>query len=348
MDEIKTEPEADPLAVQTGDSTDLEEKKPLSEGGNLLDLNMTRIKQEYVDDDNYDLTAEIKFEEIILPNNFAMVKCEAEEESCDLGLEAEQLNMKAMAEQDEVFCESIADNVISSNRNSDEHEDDVRSESPESCVSSEKPGGEGSVECRYNDKQHPLENNLGKQCRSHTSNSSSSVSSEESETTNKCHVCGKVLSTVWSLKCHLRTHTGEVPYKCDDCGKCFSDSCNLRTHARVHTGEKPFKCHICGKCFLDSSSLTRHVRVHTGEKPFTCNVCGKRFTQSANLKVHARLHTGAKPFKCDICGNGFSQSGNLKMHKRLHTGEKPFKCVTCGKCFSQSATLNRHARQHTA
>ncbi|KAJ4425935.1 hypothetical protein ANN_27561 [Periplaneta americana] len=60
----------------------------LCEGGNepagslkaiwqLLDLNVTGMKEECVDD-SYDHTSEIKFEEILLPNNFPVVKCEVE------------------------------------------------------------------------------------------------------------------------------------------------------------------------------------------------------------------------------------------------------------------------------
>ncbi|KAJ4425562.1 hypothetical protein ANN_27757 [Periplaneta americana] len=44
----------------------------------LLDLHVTKIKQECVDE-SYGHTSEMKFEEIILPNNFPVVKCEAEE-----------------------------------------------------------------------------------------------------------------------------------------------------------------------------------------------------------------------------------------------------------------------------
>ncbi|XP_069673443.1 uncharacterized protein [Periplaneta americana] len=76
MDVIKTEPEVDPLAVQPCDDAVKEETDPSPDEGSLLDLNIIKIKEECVDD-SYNRTSEIKLEEIILPNNFSVVKCEA-------------------------------------------------------------------------------------------------------------------------------------------------------------------------------------------------------------------------------------------------------------------------------
>ncbi|KAJ4425946.1 hypothetical protein ANN_27572 [Periplaneta americana] len=74
MDVIKMEPDIHSLPMQSS----AEEKKPLLEEGNLLDLSETRIKEECVDD-SYNHTSEIKLEEIILPNNFPVMKCEVED-----------------------------------------------------------------------------------------------------------------------------------------------------------------------------------------------------------------------------------------------------------------------------
>ncbi|XP_069669516.1 uncharacterized protein [Periplaneta americana] len=78
MDVIKSEPKFDPLAVQPCDDTVKEEENPSPDEGNLLDLHVTRIKEECVDDSYEDHNPEIKFDEIMLPNNFPIVKCEAE------------------------------------------------------------------------------------------------------------------------------------------------------------------------------------------------------------------------------------------------------------------------------
>ncbi|XP_069672796.1 uncharacterized protein [Periplaneta americana] len=93
MDAFKKEPEVDPLAIQTSDNTDLEEKKSISEEGNLLDLHVAAIKTECVDQD-YDLTSEFKVEQISVGTNFIEAKCKAEEELCDLNTMKDELKLE--------------------------------------------------------------------------------------------------------------------------------------------------------------------------------------------------------------------------------------------------------------
>ncbi|XP_069670719.1 uncharacterized protein [Periplaneta americana] len=79
-DMLQSEPEVDPLAIQPSDRIYLQERKPLPEEGNILDVHVVRIKAECMDQ-NYDLTSEVKFEGIPDPCNFPVVKCEAEEDT---------------------------------------------------------------------------------------------------------------------------------------------------------------------------------------------------------------------------------------------------------------------------
>ncbi|KAG5896086.1 hypothetical protein JTB14_006875 [Gonioctena quinquepunctata] len=101
-----------------------------------------------------------------------------------------------------------------------------------------------------------------------------------------CDVCGKNVTSVESLKRHIRTHTGERPYKCEECGKNFKTAQYLVTHKRVHTKEKPYVCDICNQSFTQKSSLTVHVRYHTGERPYKCNACSRLFVTKTVLKNH--------------------------------------------------------------
>ncbi|KAJ4425671.1 hypothetical protein ANN_27867 [Periplaneta americana] len=102
MDVIKMESEVDPLAVQPCDDAIKEEANPSPDEENLLDLHVARIKEECVDD-SYDHNPEIKFEEIILPNNFPVVKCEPEEELCDLDTVKDELDLEVTAGEKEIF-----------------------------------------------------------------------------------------------------------------------------------------------------------------------------------------------------------------------------------------------------
>ncbi|XP_069673203.1 uncharacterized protein [Periplaneta americana] len=76
MEEIKKEPEVDPLTIQCSDNTDTDEKKPLSEEGNLLDLHVAGIKTECLDH-SCDLTSDIKVEQTAVPTDSVTTKCKA-------------------------------------------------------------------------------------------------------------------------------------------------------------------------------------------------------------------------------------------------------------------------------
>ncbi|KAJ4445086.1 hypothetical protein ANN_06885 [Periplaneta americana] len=363
MDLLKTEPDIDPLGIETSHSADVEEKKPLSEVVNLLNLHFTRIKEEYVDH-NYDLTSEMKLDDTLVPFNFARMKCKAEEE---LDTVEEELKLKVAAQKDERSCiriqpllifrkiNSVADcqflqddinsitNCIEDNQTSNispecaikacaEHV--TKEHSHTISISSQKPPCESTIDCQNYEELLRREDKMKTECRS----KSGSISANN-------NVSGKIVAHCQSLGYH--TDTDEKKFRCDVCEECFLESESLDNHMRVHTGEKNFKCDICGKYFSHSGYLTTHKRQHTGERPFKCSECGKTFSQSGHLKGHVRRHTGEKPFRCDSYGKCFSHAGNLKAHKRKHTGKKPFKCRECDRSFSRLGHLETHARQHS-
>ncbi|XP_069669497.1 uncharacterized protein [Periplaneta americana] len=78
MDMIKVECEIDPLAIEDSNHTDVEEQKPLSEEGNVLDLQVTGIKTECVDH-SYDVKTEKTVDETAVLIDFPVVKSEVEE-----------------------------------------------------------------------------------------------------------------------------------------------------------------------------------------------------------------------------------------------------------------------------
>ncbi|XP_069671122.1 oocyte zinc finger protein XlCOF6-like isoform X2 [Periplaneta americana] len=386
MDEIKMEPEIDPLSIETSDNTDLEEKKPFLEEGKSFDLHLNRIKEECLDQSS-DFNSEINFEDIAMPNNVSVVKCETEEGNLqDMGLNAEAIDHSCLTSEIkveevavpyffEVKCEPqekshdldtvkddltldvmpLEDTVIT-DRSPIDRDKSV------SSVSIDIPCEDRPTGCQGQDSFVSSGRIAGEsfiECRDYETvfvsqnslkSQPSSYSSFRSETlrnSNKCDICGKMLAISTALKYQLQLDLSENALKCDTCEISFPESTKSREHTRFLKNEKPFTCDVCEKNCSDSKALKRHMLKHTGEKSFKCSVCEKFFLTSGQLKMHVRKHTGEKPFKCDICGKCFSQSGSLKTHTRQHTGDKPFKCDECGMCFSNSTNLKTHARAHS-
>ncbi|XP_069670235.1 zinc finger protein 235-like isoform X5 [Periplaneta americana] len=280
-DVIKMEPEVDPLSIQTSDDADIEEKKPLSEEGNLLDLHVTEIKTEFIDH-KCDLKSEMTYEEAAVSVDFPMRKSEAENNSREVDGVKEEVKLEVTSEENEVLTESVP----------------VSHNSGISTLSENLPQGEEvhTVEKKYDcdvcGRFFPDSARLKRHGLVH-----------KYEKKFSCEVCGKCFFQSEVFEKHSIKHKSEKRFICRACGMCFSKSKYLKSHLRVHTDEKTFSCDVCGKGFSFSANLERHSRVHRDSKPFRCDVCGKCFAWSNNLARHSSLHRDEKKsFSCDGCG----------------------------------------------
>lgn len=112
-------------------------------------------------------------------------------------------------------------------------------------------------------------------------------------TQHKCDVCGKICANEENLRCHVTLHSQS--FLCPHCGKVFSTNYSRKLHLRVHTGERPYQCKECLKSFSRTTSLTVHELTHTGQRPYVCDICGQKFTQRSSMMVHRRKHPGNHP-----------------------------------------------------
>lgn len=138
---------------------------------------------------------------------------------------------------------------------------------------------------------------------------------------NRCHICGKYLSTKSGLNVHLKSiHSDSRPYSCNFCQKAFKTKPHLKIHQIVHSESYQYKCDVCQKAFKSKQALRIHQTVHSSVRLYHCKNCHKTFKTMHCLKSHQIVHSESYQFKCNICEKSFKRRSQLRKHQMAHSG----------------------------
>ena len=194
-----------------------------------------------------------------------------------------------------------------------------------------------------------------------------------------CRFCGKRFLELYSLKKHMRLHSGDRPYQCELCGKKFFRRSHLDAHKNVH--KRRIQCTVCKKILPTISELIKHRQAHNKKGMLQCPDCPLQFKYPAfllrHLAAHKRLQQAHKHppqapqqapqqmqdppkakgrlkqeevevFPCSLCHGVFESNRELSKHCLTHIQKQSVnECPLCKRKFCNRAALVRHVRLHT-
>lgn len=110
----------------------------------------------------------------------------------------------------------------------------------------------------------------------------------------KCCECSRDFKTPSQLLTHLRRHYESPPCgQCSICGIVLKSRESLRCHEKfVHRPadvRRHLPCGICGKKLGREKSMQRHLEAHD-RRPYKCFGCSAEYELASKLRLHVQLH----------------------------------------------------------
>ncbi|XP_023294105.2 putative uncharacterized protein DDB_G0277255 [Lucilia cuprina] len=142
---------------------------------------------------------------------------------------------------------------------------------------------------------------------------------------HRCSDCGSTFSQQKTLREHC-CKKGDSSLKCNVCEKLMSSKSSLKLHLLTHSdGEKLYKCQNCDYATNDHNAFRRHRMGHENRKMYECIFCPYKSVQSVAYQKHILQkhpeNADSVIYKCSVCSYSTINRSLLVVHQAKH--EKP-------------------------